>query len=380
MKNILSIACLFLGLPGLADQRPRAEVTALEVNELGHPIVRVRLSTLKPGVPDRTFRFLFDTGAGQSVLDTSVPADFFWEDGGGDLSMVDGTRQKVANQTVHLKRLTLAGRTQDDLTALRLDLKGSFIGRLQDEPVDGILGMSALRDTRFVLDMERKEIRWWQGIQGHSLPLGFNPGGNPTFDVELGGTVVPCMVDTGAVGGFQAPGEAGGKPTPEELYYYASVTGAVMEGRSVRMPKIPAGERSWKNVDLELVKPGEGNPQVGLDVLGAAPVALDFLRQRITFAINPDGSLPYRKDPCRVLLGWEPRSGGRVLVVHPLRPVSAYYKAGLRTGDEVLRVGSLEGEALTLWSVRDFLQKGVAHGWRVRRGGQTLDLQVPSLR
>jgi len=376
-------ALLLAGLSALslhADQRPHLVVTALEVNELGHPIVQVTLAAMKPTVPDRTFRFLFDTGAGVTVLDTSVPPDFFWEASGGSLSLVDGTQRKVSSQTVHLKRLVLGGRTLDDLAAVRVDLKGTFLGQLQDKPVDGILGMNALKGTQFVMDLERKELRWWQGLEGHSLPLGYNPSGCPTFDITLSNTTVPCMVDTGATGGFQVPGEAGGSPDPEQTFYYASMAGSILEGRTFRVPRIPAGDRAWSDVDLDVVKPGEGTPQVGLTVLAAAPVAYDFLHNRITFTARSDGSLPYRKEPRRISLAWGSRTGERFLTIQPLRPASAYFKAGLRTGDHVLKVGPFEGETLSIKAVRDYLDKGEPHTWSVRRGAERVEVSVPAIR
>lgn len=69
-----------LGLPAVADPRPKGAITPVEVNEYGPPVVRARLSSKKPGVPDREFRFVFDTGATLNMIDASVPADFFWEE------------------------------------------------------------------------------------------------------------------------------------------------------------------------------------------------------------------------------------------------------------------------------------------------------------
>jgi hypothetical protein len=72
---------LGLGLPVMADPRPKGAVPQVEVDENGLPFVKVRLSSKMPGVPDREFRFMFDTGA-----------------------TVDGTGSAIAIRIVCLKR------------------------------------------------------------------------------------------------------------------------------------------------------------------------------------------------------------------------------------------------------------------------------------
>lgn len=126
-----------LGLPAIADPRPKGAVTPVELNEYGLPVVKVRLSSKKPGVPDREFRFIFDTGATLNTIDVSVPADFFWEESdkpkGVTGTAVDGTGTAITTRIVILKRLEVAqsgyyewlkqpisDRAQEDARLLRL--------------------------------------------------------------------------------------------------------------------------------------------------------------------------------------------------------------------------------------------------------------------
>ena len=376
------IAGLVLGLcfPAIADPRPKGAITPVEVDENGLPVVKVRLSSKKPGVPDREFRFIFDTGFTLNVIDASVPADFFWEEPDKPKGVTstgrDGTGTVIATPTVCLKRLELAGMTRDDVMAYRLDLKGTMFGRIQDEPVDGVLGMNFLRGTRFVLDPDAHAIRWWQDIPGHRIPLSIDGTDRPTLVVRVASTDVPCMLDTGGNGGIQMPGNADASEHSEP-FGYSSASGESKEGKTVVMERLESGGKAWVNVPLDLINPGDGDRMIGLDVLGAAPLGLDLIDLWATFTLDAKGNLPYRKTPLRPLLGWDRTPEGNRLLVLGINPVSRWAKAGVKEGDEVLSIGTLTGKALTLRSAMAFSNGGEAHTWRIRRDGVEQILNVP---
>lgn len=378
--GVIAGLVLGLGLPAIADPRPKGAITPVEVDENGLPVVKVRLSSKKPGVPDREFRFIFDTGATLTVIDASVPADFFWEEPdkpkGATSTVRDGTGTVIATPTVCLKRLELAGMTRDDLTAYRMDLKGTMFGRIQDEPIDGMLGMNFLRGTRFVLDPDAHAIRWWQDIPGHRIPLSIDGTDRPTLVVRVANTDVPCMLDTGGNGGIQMPGSASASDHPKP-FGYSSASGEMKQGETVVMERLESGGKAWVNVPLDLIKPGDGRPTIGLDVLGAAPLGLDLIDLWATFTLDAKGNLPYRKTPLRPLLGWERTPEGNRLIVIGINPVSRWAKAGVKEGDEVLAIGTLTGKALTLRSATAFSNGGEAHTWRIRRDGVEQVLNVP---
>ena len=381
-KRVIAGLVLGLGLPAIADPRPTTAITPVEVDENGLPVVKVRLSSKKPGVPDRELRFILDTGASLNMIDATVPADLFWEEPekpkGATSTVRDGTGTVIATPIVCLKRLELAGMVRDDVMAYRMDLKGTMFGRIQDEPVDGILGMNFLRGTRFVLDLGAREIRWWQDISGHRIPLSLDGTDRPTLVVRVGSTDVPCMLDTGGVGGIQMPGNADASDHPEP-FGYSSASGEIKQGKTVVVERLESGGKTWVNVPLDLIDPGDGRPMIGLDVLGAAPLGLDLVDLWATFTLDARGNLPYRKTPLRPLLGWERTPGGNRLLVLGINPISRWAQAGVKEGDEVLAIGPLTGDALTLRSAMAFSNRGVAHLWRVRRDGVERILNVPGI-
>lgn len=372
---------LGLGLPMKADVRPKGEATPLTVDEVGNVIVKVRLSAKKPGVPDRDFRFMLDTGATMCVIDPSVPLDFVWEEPeknkGLTSTVNDGSGKAIATRITCLKRLDFAGMAREDLTAYRMDLKNTMLGRLQDEPVDGILGMNFLQGTRFVLDVPAGEIRWWQDAQGYRIPLAINSSGHPTLTVKVAGTEVPCTLDTGGNGGFQMPGDPGSS-TPSEPFFYAGVSGELKQGNIVKMDRLESGGKAWMKVPLDLVKPGEGGAVIGREVLCAAPVGLDFLDYWVTFTLDDQDNLPYRKAPRRPPLIWERRPAGNRLMVWRVNPISRWAKGGAKEGDVVLAIDSLTGQALTLHSATALSNLNAAQTWLVLRQGKDLALNIPA--
>ncbi len=375
---VLGLLLATLSLPLRADLRPKGPVTPVEINELGQVIVKVRLSSKKPGVADRDFRFIFDTGATYCVVDDSVPADFFWEEpaqaGGGATVTTDATQKKVPTRIVSLKRLQIGGMVREDLMAYRMNLKGTMLGHLQDDPVDGILGMNALRGTRFVLDPIARDIRWWQDIPGFQLPLAMS--GSPYLTVKVGKTDVSCMLDTGASGGFQMPGSASPSEHPKP-FLFAGASGQIVQGETIQVDQLTAGGKGWPKVPLDLFKPGEGSATLGQDVLCAAPLGLDFIGKTLTFTLDAQGHLPYRHSPRRAPLIWDRRPTGTCLRVWAVPPGSRWAKAGLQQGDEVLAIGSLSGQALTMRAAQALSGRETPLPWRIRRKGTDRVLDVP---
>lgn len=376
----LGLLLAALALPLRADIRPPGPVTPLEINALGQVVVKVRLSALKPGIPDRDFRFILDTGASSCVVDDSVPADFFWEepavDGGGATEARDATGRNIATRLVSLKHLAIGGMVREDLLAVRMDLKGTMLGRLQDAPVDGILGMSFLEGTRFVVDPARRELRWWRDLPGVHLPLDMGLD-RPTLTVRVGKTEVPCLLDTGANGAFQMTGSASPSEHPKP-FLFAGASGQIVQGETIQTDQVAAGGKSWPKVPLNLTQPGESDARIGQDVLFAAPLGLDFMAGTVTFTLDAQGHLPYRRSPRRAPLIWDRRPTGACLRVGPVSPGSRWARAGLQQGDEVLAIGPLTGQALTLRAAQALSGQGTPLAWRIRRRGQERGVQVPA--
>jgi predicted aspartyl protease len=374
----------FFGGPVSADHRTDATITPFEDSPDG-PIVKVRLSAKNPGVPDLELRFMLDTGAGVNVLDVSIPADYFWDDAESfsttPTTVTDATQQQIQTSLVYLKRIEIAGITRDDQTAIRVDLKRTWPGIGEDEPIDGILGMSFLRGTLIVIDPTKSEIRWWQTFDGHRVPLGYDPSGSPTMTTQLSNTDVRFMLDTGSESGFQAPGQVD-ENGPSESAHFTGALGHVSEARVITAERIEASGKAWINVPVVVVKPGEGIPMVGREILFGGLLGLDFVHDAATFQLDANGNLPSLSPPTAtpnagLSLAWD-RSGVEPrLTVGPIGPKSPMAVAGLAQGDVLVRVGSLQGKDLTIAAVTSLVDQGKPLSWVVRRNGKQLRFRFP---
>ena len=196
-----------LGLPGTplrAEPRQHPAASVIEFSEDGLPIIQVVLHALKPPGKTRTCRFLVSTGQDATIIDDSVPTEFYW-DASGTTSFPDAAGASHALPAVLVKRLEVAGLMRDGVAGARADLKQAVSAGL-DEPVDGILGMSFLSGTRFVYDPGAGRILWWQEpAPGVTLPLVYSANHLPLAMLTVGTTQVPTSLDIARMGGLDLP-------------------------------------------------------------------------------------------------------------------------------------------------------------------------------
>jgi hypothetical protein len=65
-------------------------------------------------------------------------------------------------------------------------------------------------------------------------------------------------------------------------------------------------------------------------------------------------------------------------MVWRVNPISRWAKGGAKEGDEVLAIGSLKGQALTLHSATALSNLNAAQTWLVLRQGKDLALNIPA--
>lgn len=373
----LRVAALVLAIlaPLAADIRPAQPHGRVDVDESGLPILEVRLADPARPHLTRTFRFLLDTGTSACVIDERVPAAFFWEEPfTARITDINGASRSVP--LVLLKRVETGGFFRDNVPACRADLRGGVPGLFQDEPVDGILGMSFLRGTRFLLELDHGRIRWWPSPvpAGAVLPIGWSEMGDPLVTVRSGGREGQLRLDTGCVGGITLPwARPSGIPA-----WDLGARGGLGEGTFAGPGRVEAGGAAWKDVPLwHREAPGPGT--LGLDILGAAPVYLDFINDKAVLAA-PGGELAFRKDTAEFLsIRWDRTPARSRLVVHHLSPGSALARSGAEEGDEILEADGLEGPALSRRGLADLVRSGKARKWRVLRRGEERSLDFAPL-
>jgi len=366
-----------LGLPGTplrAEPRQHPAASVIEFSEDGLPIIRVALHALKPPGKTRTCRFLVSTGQDATILDHSVPREFYW-DASGTTSIPDAAGTSHALPAVLVKRLEVAGLVRDGVAGARADLKRAA-GLDLDEPVDGILGMSFLRGTRFVYDPGAGRILWWQEpAPGATLPLVYSANHLPLAMLTVGTTQVQASPDIGRMGGLDLPWSL--KPAGEGRPVHSqAMLGDAAPGQFHELGRVEAGAGAWTRV-LASFHPGMPDGGIGQDVWSAAPAGFDFIQDRLTLHLDAAGRLPIRAQPRLTLPVFWDRSGPAPrLVVVAVKAGSPMAEAGCRPGDELVRAGTLSGRALNRRSLMALMDQAKPHAWTVLREGKPEQLRL----
>jgi len=375
LKTCLSVLLLLpLTAPAaIAEERKTAATTAITLDESGLPVVSVTLHSMTNWNTTKSFRFLLDTGASCCIVDRSVPSEFFWDEPQTETTTTDIANQRITAPTVLLKRVEVGTVIRDGVFATRMDLRNQ-IGRFQDQPVDGILGMTFLQGTRFLLDPKAKRLVWWDYhfSPGVAVPLSETPGG-PWISLRIGNQEVLATVDTGMSGGVDLPLALKPKGAAQATVSIG-LSGVGVAGSEVLVNRLEAGSSAWVQLPVGF-QSEDKTGRIGIDVWMAAPVCFDFITNHVTFSPDAAGNLPIRREPSRNLpLQWDRSGSTPRLLVLLVKPGSAMEKAGCKPGDELIQAGALRGLTLTRRGVQDLVASGIQHVWVVRRNGLELKL------
>jgi hypothetical protein len=318
--------------------------------------------------PEKTLqcRFLISTAYNKTMIDKSVPSEFFWDEK-DQIPFLDASGATHSYPAVLVKRIEIAGMVRDGVAAARADLKVAG-GRDLDELVDGILGMSFLAGTRFVYDPTGKQIHWWQSpFPGATLPLTYANNLTPLTYLSVGKTQVPALVAIGRMGGLDLPGSLMPSGTGELVHSQAMVGGAV-QGRRMEIDRVAAGPAAWTQVQA-CFHDGVEWGAIGQDVWSVAPVCFDFIEHRLTLRLVEGHRLPVQPMGRYTLpVLWDRTGKSPRLVVEAVKPGSPMEKAGCQPGDELIRAGGLSGGGLNRRSLMALMAQEQPHVWTVRRG------------
>jgi hypothetical protein len=344
----------------------------LEFDENGFPILRVGLRALETPEITRQFRFLISTGFDKTIIDLSVPSDFYWEDAGA-FHYQDTMGTLRSYPAVLLKHVEVAGLGRDGIAGARVNLRATM-GQTMDDPVDGVLGMSFMVGTRFVFDPGARRIQWWQRpFKGATLPLTYAADHTPLISLMVGQNRVTASVDLGRMGGLDLPWSV--RPTGEAVPRQSqAMVGAPAPGQALDVECVEAGPGAWSQVQ-GYFQPGIESGAIGLDVWSAAPVCFDFIQNQLTLQLGEGNQLPIQA-PGRISIPvlWDRTGAAPKLKVAAVTAGTPMDKAGCRPGDELIKAAGLAGPTLNRRNLLTLLAQKKPHVWTVRRGEQEVNL------
>jgi hypothetical protein len=339
------------------------------------PLIEVRVGLSEP------MNFLVDTGLEVNILDVDVARR---------LKLPLGSEKKedapgggVATFQLPPQRLGLAGRPVQDVSFTAIPVSG--LGALLGRPIAGILGHPFL--ARFVVDLDfpAKRVRlldprdWRYRGSGRALPVRILDD-QILVDCELempGGKklVAAYKLDTGS---FDVAGLALNYVRKEgvigrgvrEVVCAGVGMGGKTEARQFRAQAFGIGPVSVERPVLGYVvdaKGFENRPYagtVGMSALRHGRLILDYQRRRII--LEPVASANHTEDLSGLMLVSKAPDFTKVVVAQVL-PGSAADDAGLKAGDELLRIDDAEPR---LESARDMLETAKTRQVSYRRNNR----------
>lgn len=308
---------------------------------------------------DRQFQFMVDTGATFSIVDTELESRLDPVPGFAKINGQGGhKRYLLRDASVGKSRMPLTGR------AVCIDL--SRFREASGYDIRGVLGMSFLKSRVVHIDFDAGKLSILKSAPsaaGTDFPLLYNNLDLPQLDVDIpDGQTIAFMVDTGMAGRglmlrsfrFDDLVENGRLEVIGPPALQATFEGNVMR-REGRINKFSLG-----NCTHERIMVGEG-PQnrIGLRLLSRYVVTFNFPNDRMYLKRGKRFAEPDQFGWCGMPFG---RIDGKTRIKE-VRKDSAADAAGLKAGDEILRVDGKDASSMSLFEMHNILKTG---GRRVR--------------
>lgn len=318
----------------------------------------------------RTLRMILDTGAKSCVVDAASASDIVT----GMFKLLEATgfsgRGRRALQRT-LRELRVGEASQTSVPALVMDL--SERNKWQDEPVDGLLGMSFLEGRRFLVDPHRACLVW-NGSFAPSRSIPLKAHQNYFYlPVFVAGNKVEALMDTAASGTLYVG------HLPRGLAFLADCEmGSGIDG-FVRLGKTRADLKVFgENFARRPIWIGGSEAVLGASFLLAGPTQFDLKEHVIQVPMDAQGKLmraPSVPDEVAFPICWNRKGRLPFLEVAPMPTCHRWYLAGFRAGDRVLNVGNASD--LTLARINSLIRDGQAFDWSLQRGKQALVVKNP---
>ena len=323
--------------------------------EQGFFVVPVRFDTTGP---ERLF--LFDTGMNLTAIDSALAARLGLEAVAPPGTATDAAGRAGRLVMVRIPSVALRGLTARDVQAAAVDL--TSLRANSGLALDGILGANVLRAFPYTIDYQEGVVRFGVPdlLAGNAivLPLLENPSPflPPLVRLKVQDAELWGAIDTGALGGLYVP-----RRVLEELRLDRSQRvesrGAVSGGlfgpglaslaarpRTVVLGSLRLGDLPVESTESEFAL-------IGAEFLRHFRVTVDYPRMRVVFE---PVDVPWQHDLESFGLGLA-REGGERTVVTGVWADSPADRAGLRPGQQVLRVDGQPADSLALPALRSRL-------------------------
>jgi len=289
------------------------------------------------------YRFLLDTGAsGGGRIDSAVAEALGLEISGEVIASDGSERQGPTMKLYRLDSLSVGPLSFTGIDVASRDYNANrppHLGR-----IDGVLGFHLFREYLLTLDYPARTVTVSKGAlpaaDGRTILEVSNQDTLTGIDIDLAGTPLNAVIDTGNMGHLTVPGSM-----ESELRLTAAPT-VVGQARTVSGPfeiksatldgTVRIGALEFPNPEITFAGPVR---RVNLGARFLAPLVLTFdqrnARLRIERPAGPPAAPPAEPKRYGVMLGFAP---GGPIDVQGAVPGSIAARAGLRAGDQILAI------------------------------------------
>jgi hypothetical protein len=304
-------------------------------------------------IKDKTYTFIFDTGAGVSVISETLAKELGLKPRSTSKT-VDGQK----NETV-LNFYLLDAMSIGDVQFLNQPFAGADLTKMDcfGQEFDGIIGSNLMSKAVWFIDNENKKITITDDV--NKLPempnvqiVSFktiNSGPllnlNPFFNLTIPGFVEnkPIEFDMGSSGGFILNKKIVVKSTATTSQFSVGNSAQGLLGRNITdttyyfVADNFTIDKTKVTDEVTVRYKGKGTPTVGMDFLKNYNIILDWTKNQISLAkIRPhtkEKSMPY---------GFKIGRDKSVVVINEILNNSDAQKKGLKLGDKIKTINQID--------------------------------------
>lgn len=351
--------------------------------EMGRPMIEARINGQGP------YRFILDTGAGVTVLFSSLVAELGLEATGTTQTGDPSGKERIDANTHLLDSIQVGSATFTTVSAIELSMGG--VGNVQ-----GVMGLPVFHDAIMTMDFDSKTMTLSRGALSSgdgSVQYLVEDTDHINVEVDVAGELVRGHIDTGSPGNVAVPlnlAEDLPLDGPPQVIGRARTVSGAFEVLGARLE----GDLSFAGITLE-------DPQltfndrfrwanIGNQALAGHALVIDQVNRRIRFdARGEEIEEPVAEQPQRIMRrgpsggpSGTPRYGVAMAMrpdggmqVSRVLPGSIAEAAGLRAGDLILKLNGSDVAAL------EQAQKSAAFGrsplnLTVQREGQEVEIRM----
>jgi predicted aspartyl protease len=357
-----------IAAPPAAEPAPKPVVLPLSVS-LGHPSIEVRIDGKGP------YRLLFDTGSGADlIIDQELAAEVGLATTGTRRLGDPNSPEAIEAQVVKIGRVELGGLTLRDVEAI--SWKRDVLDMV-DSP-RGVVGLGLFGSRLVTLDSGQGQLIVEPGElaepDGRTILKASFEDGIPSVGIDVAGVKFRAHLDSGSTAFLglpagavdtlplaAAPVKVGRARTASGDY---SVTEASLKG-AARIGDIVIDKPKVRFVNLP-------QANIGFDLLRSLVVTVDRKNERVRLVASGRPIEPSERPRLGILLPG-PKDGR--LPISQVAAGSPAEAAGLRAGDEIVRLNGRTAVDLTPFELSQVLQSRPL-AITLLRGGASVDVTV----